>query len=301
MRMLITGGNGQLGNELRRCLEAMEAEIGPVPAEYAGAQVDYTDYDVLDISDAHAVRAWFAEHGPYDLVVNGAAATNVDGCERDEAGAFRVNAIGPENLARECERCGAKLVQVSTDYVFPGDDPAPREEGDPVRPISAYGRTKWAGEVLASAACSRTFVVRTAWLYGYVGKNFVKTMLRLARVRGAISVVADQMGNPTSANDLAYEVLKLAATEEYGTYHCTNEGTCSWFDLASAAVDTAGVSCEKEPLSSAEYKERFPESADRPAYSSLRNRRLEETIGNEMRPWRKALEEYMDNLEELGD
>ncbi|MBX9033648.1 dTDP-4-dehydrorhamnose reductase [Gordonibacter massiliensis (ex Traore et al. 2017)] len=301
MKILITGGKGQLGNELRRCLKTMKAEIGSIPEEYVGAQVDCIDYDALDISDPHAVHAWFAECGPYDLVINGAAVTNVDGCERDEASALHVNAFGPENLARECERCGAKLVQVSTDYVFAGDDPNLRVEDDPVRPISAYGRTKWAGEVLAVAACSRTFVVRTAWLYGYVGKNFVKTMLRLAHENGNISVVSDQMGNPTNANDLAYEILKLAATETYGTYHCTNEGTCSWFDFASAAVDLAGLACEKEPLTSAEYKARFPQSADRPAYSSLRNLHLEETIGNEMRPWREALEMYMTNLQELGD
>lgn len=301
MRLLVTGSKGQLGNELRRCLETMRAEIGPVPEAYAGAQADFVDYGDLDIADPHAVHAWFEERGPYDVVVNGAAATNVDGCERDEAAALRVNAFGAENLARECEGCGAKLVHVSTDYVFPGDEPSPRSEGDPVRPISAYGRTKWAGEVLVRAACSRAFVVRTAWLYGYVGRNFVKTMLRLARENGKISVVADQVGNPTSANDLAYEILRIALTEGYGTYHCTNEGTCSWFDLAAAAVDLAGVPCEKEPLSSAEYKERFPQSADRPRYSSLRNARLEETVGNEMRPWREALAAYMENLEALGD
>lgn len=301
MRILITGGKGQLGNELRRCLETMKSEIGPIPIEYADAQFDCVDYDVLDISDAHAVHTWFIEHGPYDLTINGAAATNVDGCERNEASALHVNAFGAENLARECERCGGKLVQVSTDYVFAGTDPNPRVEDDPAQPISAYGRTKWAGELLAQAACSRTFVVRTAWLYGYIGKNFVKTMLRLARENGKISVVSDQMGNPTSANDLAHELLKLAVTEEYGTYHCTNEGTCSWFDFASAAVDIAGIPCEKEPLTSVEYKKRFPQSADRPAYSSLRNLHLEETIGNDMRPWREALETYLTNLEQQGD
>lgn len=293
MRLLVTGGCGQLGNELRRCLDTMQGEIGPIPAEYAGAQVEFIDYDELDISNASAVKAWFSEHGPYDVVVNGAAVTNVDGCEADEATAYRVNAGGAENLARECAACGAKFVHVSTDYVFPGTESEPRVEDDPVRPISAYGRTKWAGEVLARSACPQTFVVRTAWLYGYVGKNFVKTMLRLARQNGAISVVADQYGNPTSANDLAYEILKIAATENYGTYHCTNEGTCSWFDFASAAVDEAGIECEKEPLSSEEYKRRFPQSADRPAYSSLRNRHLEDTIGNEMRSWREALASYM--------
>ena len=301
MKILVTGGKGQLGNELHRCLETMEAEIGPVPAEYAGAEADFVDYDALDISDAVAVAAWFAERGPYDLVINCAAVTNVDGCEADEAGAYRVNAAGAENLARGAEACGAKIVHVSTDYVFPGTDPEPRREDDPVRPISAYGRTKWAGEVLVRAACPRHFIVRTAWLYGYVGKNFAKTMMGLARERGAISVVSDQHGNPTSANDLAYEILKIAITDQYGTYHCTNNGVCSWFDFAVAVVDGAGIPCEKEALTSAEYKERFPASAERPAYSSLRNKRLEDTMGDEMRPWQEALSSYLKRLPELGD
>ena len=301
MKVLVTGSHGQLGNELRRCLESMRGEIGPIPKAYEGAQVDYIDYDVLDISDAGAVDAWFAECGPYDLVINCAAITNVDGCETNEEGAYAVNALGAENMARAAQACGGKIVHVSTDYVFPGTNPEPRTEDDEVGPISAYGRTKLAGEQLVSAACPRSFIVRTAWLYGYVGKNFAKTMMRLARERGAISVVGDQMGNPTSANDLAYEILAIGATDNYGVYHCTNNGTCSWFDFASAVVDAAGIPCEKESLTSAEYKERFPQSADRPAYSSLDNKHLRDTIGDEMRPWREALATYMANLPELGD
>lgn len=301
MRVLVTGARGQLGNELRRCLESSVAEIGSIPSEYEGADVDYIDYDTLDIADANAVEAWFAGHGPYDVVVNCAAITNVDGCESDEDGAYRVNALGAENLARSCEICGAKFVHVSTDYVFPGTDPQPRTEDDEVGPISAYGRTKLAGERLAQAACARTFIVRTAWLYGYVGKNFAKTMMRLARERGAISVVNDQVGNPTSANDLAYEILSIASTENYGVYHCTNEGICSWFEFACAVVDAAGIPCTKEGLTSAQYKERFPQSADRPAFSGLRNKHLEDTIGNEMRPWQEALATYMENFDKLAD
>ena len=301
MRLLITGAKGQLGNELKRCLETMSAEIGPIPVEYYGADVDFADHDQLDVSDERAVTAWFDVHGAYDVVINCAAMTNVDGCERQEAVAYRVNAHGPEILAREIASREGKLVHVSTDYVFPGNESRPRVEEDSACPISAYGRTKWAGEQLALAECKNTFVVRTAWMYGYTGKNFVKTMIRLARQNGKISVVADQMGNPTSANDLAYEILKIALTDNYGTYHCTNEGTCSWFDFASAVVDAAGIPCDKEPLTSVEYKKRFPNSADRPAYSSLENAHLAETIGNEMRPWREALATYMRNLDELGD
>ena len=301
MKILVTGAYGQLGNEIKRCLDTMQAEIGPLSEAYRDAQVDYVDYDMLDISDGHAVARWFSEQGPYDVVINCAAITNVDGCETDEATAFKVNALGPRNLAREQARSEGKFVHVSTDYVFPGTDPEPRTERDQIRPISAYGRTKWAGELLAADACPRTFVVRTAWLYGYVGRNFAKTMMRLAREHGRIAVVADQFGNPTSANDLAYEILKLVEGEAFGTYHCTNNGTCSWFDFASAVVDAAGIPCEKEGITSIEYKRRFPASADRPAYSSLDNAHLRDTIGDDMRPWREALATYMANLSELGD
>ena len=301
MRILVTGSHGQLGNELRRLFETMQAEIGPIPAEYAEATVDYIDYDQLDISDDRAVTTWFSEHAAYDLVINCAAITNVDGCEQHEAEAFKVNALGPFNLARAQESSGGKLVHVSTDYVFPGTEPTARTENDAVCPISAYGRTKWAGELLALDACSKAFVVRTAWLYGYIGKNFAKTMMRLAREHGKISVVSDQLGNPTSANDLAYEILKIASTENYGTYHCTNNGTCSWFEFACSVVDAAAIPCEKEPLTSKEYKQRFPQSADRPAFSSLDNVHLRETIGDEMRPWHEALDNYIRNLSELGN
>ncbi len=297
MKILITGAKGQLGSELAHCLETMRAEIGPIPPAYEGAGVHTVDYDGLDISDAAAVDAWFAQHGPYDIVFNCAAFTNVDGCEADEAAAYAVNARGAANVARAAQACGAKMVHISTDYVFPGTDEAPRTEEDPTGPISAYGRTKLAGEEAVAGACGRAFIVRTAWLYGHTGKNFAKTMMRLARENGGISVVADQVGNPTSANDLAYELLRLACTDGYGVYHCTNNGTCSWYDFACAVVDMAGIPCRKEPLTSEEYKERFPQSADRPAFSSLDNKRLRDTIGDDMRPWREALGAYLDNLE----
>lgn len=299
MRILITGSRGQLGNELQRLIRDGRSEIGPVPACYAGADVDAVDLSQLDISDWAVVESWFAEHGPYDLVVNCAAMTNVDGCETNWQGAFSANAVGPQNLALACARQQAKLVHVSTDYVFPGTDPAPRVETDVPAPISAYGRTKLAGEGLARANNPRTFVVRTAWLYGYVGRNFVKTMLGLADTHDQVTVVDDQVGNPTSANDLAHEILALAATDDYGTYHCTNEGTCSWADFAAAIMGEFGRDCEVVPLTSEEYKKRVPGSADRPHYSALENAHLAATIGNEMRPWREALASYRRNFDAL--
>lgn len=298
MRILITGGKGQLGNELQRLLRDGASEIGPIPALYEGAEVVATDVETLDITDADAVMAFVSE-GSFDLVVNCAAMTNVDGCETAEDAAFRVNAEAPGNLARAAESAGAKFVQVSTDYVFPGTDPEPREEDDPTGPVSAYGRTKLAGEERSLEACSRCFVVRTAWLYGYVGKNFVKTMMRLGAERDEVTVVGDQLGNPTSANDLAHEILAIAATEHYGVYHCTNGGTCSWADFAQAIMEGAHLDCAVARCTSEEYAAMNPASAKRPAYSSLRNKHLEDTVGDEMRPWREALSAYLKNLPEL--
>lgn len=299
MHILITGCKGQLGNELRVQIERGASEIGPIPSCYAGAKVDCIDIDDLDISDAASTEAWFDAHDAYDLVINCAAMTNVDGCETDFATAFKANALGPMNLARACSRADAKLVHVSTDYVFPGNDPAPRVESDAPAPISAYGRSKLAGEGLALSSNPKTFVVRTAWLYGYVGRNFVRTMLGLGAKYEKVTVVDDQMGNPTSAADLAHEILALAATDNYGVYHCTNEGTCSWADFAQAIMEGAGLSCQVERCTSADWKRMHPESADRPAFSSLENSHLANTIGNDMRPWREALATYLSTLSQM--
>ena len=288
MRVLVTGAAGQLGRALEAAIAAPQA-----PALWQGASVDWVDIDRLDISDAAAVDALFdAQTEPYDIVVNCAALTNVDGCEADFPLAFAVNALGPMNLARACARTGAVLVHVSTDYVFPGTDPEPRREQDCPAPISAYGRSKLAGEGLAMAANPRTHVVRTAWLYGE-GKNFVATMLCLAQTHDSVTVVDDQLGNPTSAHDLASEILRIALCDQYGVWHCTNEGTCSWADLAQEAFRLAGVPCEVKRCTSEQWKTINPNAADRPRYSSLENAQLAATIGNRMRPWREALADYI--------
>ena len=296
MRILICGARGQLGCKFSRLIEQGCAEIGPIPDSYNNAELVKTDVAELDITDAKAVDT-FIEEGKFDLIINCAAMTNVDGCEEQEEVAYRINALAPENLARATARHGVKIVHISTDYVFSGDDPTDRVEDDTPNPQSSYGRTKLAGEVLVQKANPRHYIIRTAWLYGYVGKNFVKTMMELARKNGAIKVVDDQKGNPTSANDLAYEILKIAETENYGIYHCTNNGTCSWFDFASTIVDMAGIPCEKTPCTTDE----FPRPAKRPAFSSLRNKRLEDTIGDEMRDWQVALASFLERLPELGD
>lgn len=291
MRVLITGAAGQLGRELAGMLASGQAEIGPIPACYADAVVHCADADTLDITDAVAVDAFLSQG--FDVVFNCAAYTNVDGCEAHEDDAFAVNATGPANLARACQKHGGKLVHVSTDYVFPGNQPEPRVETDDVAPISAYGRTKLAGERAVAEACPRHFIVRTAWLYGHEGKNFVKTMMRLGASLESVTVVDDQLGCPTNANDVAYQMLRIAETENYGIYHCVNAGTCSWADFAQAIMQEAGLDCEVLRCTSQEYKEAHPESASRPAYSSLVNGHLRDTIGDTMRPWQEALHSYM--------
>ena len=251
----------------------------------------------IDISKAKDVASLFKIKLSPLQVINTAAMTDVNGCENDECSAFDVNALGSKYLAENVARQGGTLLHVSTDYVFPGTDSTPRKETDPVCPINAYGRTKWAGEVFVRAICPKHFIVRTAWLYGLHGKNFVKTILKKARETGCISVVADQYGSPTYANDLAGAILQLAQTDQYGTYHCTNAGVCSWFELASAAVDIVGIPCEKEAITTEEYRQRFPQSARRPMYSALDNTKIAGVLGKPLRPWRDALEEFIEALQ----
>lgn len=291
MKILITGSKGQLGNELLTILKNGRAEIGPIDAAYTDAEVIGVDVDELDITDTAAVMAMVSAEHP-DVILNCAAMTNVDGCETMLETAMKVNAIGPRNLAAAATAVGAKLVHVSTDYVFAGNGTAPYCEWEPCAPNTVYGKSKRLGEEYVLAQCSRSFVVRTAWLYGYVGHNFVKTMLKLGATRESLSVVCDQRGNPTSANDLAYHMLKLALTEEYGVYHCTNEGECSWYDFACRIMEKGGRRCKVDPCTTAEYPSKTP----RPAYSSLQNLSLACTVGNEMRPWEEALDMYLENL-----
>lgn len=292
MKLLITGSYGQLGNELTRILREGRAEIGTISEAYHGCEVVAVDYDTLDITDSAAVQSFVQKHQP-DVLINCAAMTNVDQCETDFETAMKVNAIGPRNLARAAREVGAKLIHVSTDYVFSGTEETPRCEWDLCAPNTVYGKSKLLGERYALEQCPNTFVVRTAWLYGYVGKNFVKTMLRLGKEKEQVTVVNDQHGNPTSANDLAYHLLALALTEEYGIYHCTNEGECTWYEFASRIMEKAGLSCKVVPCTTQEYPSKTP----RPAYSSLNNLMLSCTVGNQMRSWENAIDMYLSNLE----
>ena len=290
MKILITGSKGMLATQVIDDLNRGYTELGEVPAALKGAQLILADVDTLDITDKAATEGFIAQHRP-DIVINCAAYTNVDGCESNQDTAFMVNAIGSRNLAIACENIGAKLVHVSTDYVFRGDEPTPRREYDMPWPISAYGKTKYAGEEYVRQYCKKSFIVRTAWLYGYSGKNFVKTMIWLAKEKGGAKVVNDQHGNPTNAADLSHHLLKIAASEEYGTYHCTGNGECTWFEFAAEIARLAGYEGVMSPCTS----EEFPTPTKRPAYSSLDNMMLRVTVGDEMRHWKDALKAYFDN------
>ena len=292
MRVLITGSNGQLGRALTRAIVVGEGSLGAVLEAYAGAEVDAVDVGGLDIVNALDVDLWFAEHEPYDVVINCAACTNVDGCETNPELAFAVNANGPENLARACQRTGAVFVHLSTDYVFAGDGSLAYREWDRPAPVSTYGNSKLEGEIRAFSECGRTQVVRTAWMYGD-GHNFVRTMLHLGATHEEVVVVDDQLGNPTSADDVACEILRIALSGEYGVWHCTNEGICSWADLAEETFALAGLDCKVRRCTSDEWQRANPSSAVRPHFSALENARLEATIGNRMRPWQDALADYL--------
>lgn len=291
MKILITGASGQLGTEIQRQLKNGGSALGPVPERLKNATVIATDVNELDITDRDATIAFVRRHQP-DTIISCAAFTNVDGCETNPEGAFKVNAIGASNLAQAAARINARLIHVSTDYVFRGEGDKPLDESERIDPKSVYGKTKALGEEYVKNFCHRYFIVRTAWLYGYAGKNFVKTMVNAGKKFGKLEVVSDQLGNPTNAEDLAHHLLQLAVSHDYGVYHCTGEGICSWYEFASEIIRLSGVDATVAPCTSAEYSAKHPAAADRPAWSALENRMLACTVGNHMRDWKVALADF---------
>ncbi|MBD5468262.1 MAG: dTDP-4-dehydrorhamnose reductase [Lachnospiraceae bacterium] len=275
-KIIITGCNGQLGHAMNKRYEA-DTEFECVN----------TDVGELDITDVDAVLKFVREVKPY-AIINCAAYTDVNKCESEKDLAFRINAIGPRNLAIAASETGAKLVQVSTDYVFPGTENRELNEFDAVGPVSAYGSGKLAGEQFVRDFGSRYFIIRTAWLYGD-GKNFVRTMLKLSETNDKVRVVKDQIGNPTSADELASAIAYLLPTDNYGLFHGTCEGSCSWAEFTSEIFRLAGRSTEVEYITTAEY----PAPAKRPAYSMLDNYMLRMTTDFRFAHWKDAIAEYM--------
>ena len=291
MKILVTGAKGQLGREICECFERGYTELG-CPDVLKKKNEIYPIYIYsVDISKLPDVLSLF-ESERFDAVINCAAFTNVNLCETERELAFKANAIGPRNLAIASERIGAKLIHVSTDYVFRGDGSKPYVEWDLCEPQSAYGSSKYLGEEYIKEFSTKYFIVRTAWLYGYYGNNFVKTMMKIAREKGACRVVCDQRGNPTNAADLAHHLIKLLETEEYGIYHGTGEGECSWYEFTKEIVALSGIDATVSPCTTEEY----PTPAKRPAYSSLENMMFKATVGNEFRPWQDALKTFIEKL-----
>jgi len=277
-RWLVTGARGQLGSDLCAVLAA-----AGVPAD----QVLALGSDQLDITSSAAVQAVFADFGP-QLVVNAAAYTAVDQAETDEERAYAVNAAGPALLAAAATRTGARLLQVSTDYVFAGDADQPYPEQAETAPRSAYGRTKLAGELAVRELAPDTgYVVRTAWVYGATGSNFVKTMARLEREREVLEVVDDQHGSPTWSADLARGLVQLAGSDAApGIYHCTGAGQTSWCGLARAVFEELGADPERvRPTTT----DKFPRPAPRPAYSVLSDAGWRAAGLDPLPHWRTAL------------
>lgn len=278
-KIIVTGCNGQLGRALNEV--------------YAGSnEIECVNTDVaeLDITNIDAVLKLVREVKPY-AIVNCAAHTNVNACESQVDAAYRINAIGPRNLSIAATETGAKLIQVSTDYVFPGDGTRSYTEFDAVGPQSVYGASKLAGENFVKDFAKNYFIIRTAWLYGD-GNNFVKTMLKLAETNDTVSVVKDQLGTPTSAKELAKAIAYLLPTDNYGVFHGTCEGDCSWADFAEEIFRLAGKNTNVKHITT----EEFPTPAKRPAYSILDNYMLRLTTDFQFADWHDALVEYMKTL-----
>ena len=282
MNILITGCNGQLGNEM----QLLEAK---------NPQHTYfnTDVEELDITDRETVAA-FVEHNRIDGIVNCAAYTAVDKAEDNQELCDLLNRVAPGYLAEAIERRGGWLIQISTDYVFDGTNHTPYVETDPVCPNSVYGRTKLAGEAAAQRACSRTMIIRTAWLYSTFGNNFVKTMIRLGNERPQLGVIFDQIGTPTYARDLAVCIMTaINQGVKPGVYHFSNEGVISWYDFTKAIHRLAGITaCTVRPLHTSEY----PTPAARPHYSVLDKTKIKQAYGIEIPYWEESLAECIKQL-----
>ena len=297
-KLLIVGYKGQLGSEIIKNLEDNIVDFESL-AKVNIFLVKMGSKE-LDIIDKSYVLESISKIKP-DIIINCAAYTNVDKAEEDYEKAFKVNALGPRNLAITAESIGAKLIHISTDYVFGGKgitvsgEKMPYREYDTPNPINVYGKTKLLGENYVRDFCSKYFIIRTSWLYGENGSNFVKTILKSAREKEKLQVVNDQIGNPTNAEDLAKHILKLAFTDEYGIYHCTGNGIASWYDFACKIIEYAEIDCIVEPVTS----EQFTRKAKRPSYSCLDNMMLRSTIGDGMRDWEEALYDFVKNRLQL--
>lgn len=281
MNILVTGGNGQLGNEMR------------VVSKESRNRYIFTDVVELDITNLEAIR-YMLKMERVDVVVNCAAYTNVDRAEEDEIMADLLNNKAAGNLAVVAKEVGATLIHVSTDYVFQGDKNTPYKEDCETSPLGVYGRTKLAGERSIQATGCNYLIFRTSWLYSSYGKNFVKTMQRLTRDKNSLKVVFDQVGTPTYAGDLAaiiYKVIEKDMLDKQGIYHFSNEGVCSWYDFAQEVCELSGNACNIEPC----HSDEFPSKVKRPNFSVLDKTKVKETFGAKVY-WKVSLKHCINLL-----
>lgn len=286
-KIFITGALGQLGQALNEILNQKNEYLLYLTDSHNSEEGHIKK---LDITDEEAVKSEILNINP-DIIINCAAMTAVDLCETEKELAYKINALGPKYIAEAAEKVSAKLIHISTDYIYDGQVNTPYTEEAKPNPINVYGHTKLSGDEYVLKNCTRAFVLHTAWLYGE-GKNFVKTMLKLADEGKKIRVVSDQIGTPTSALELARVIVFLMETDSFGKYHATCEGSTSWYDFAINIFKLAGINVDVEPITTAYY----PTPAKRPAYSVLDNKRLREQHGYYMKDWKEALEEYMIDL-----
>ena len=279
MRVLVTGVKGQLGSDIA-------AELKLRAEECIGA--DIADFD---ITDRGATVGTIKKYMP-DCVIHCAAFTDVNGAEEKRGLCERINVLGTENVALACNEADAKLIYISTDYVFNGEGMRPYEPNDERNPINFYGMTKSLGEDKVRSVCPKHFIVRTSWVFGKNGTNFVKTMLRLGEQMEGLTVVDDQIGSPTYTPDLARLLCDMAATERYGTYHATNEGFCSWYDFAKKIMELSGIGCNIKPIASKDY----PSPAIRPQNSRLSKEKLVQNGFYKLPPWEDALKRFIKAL-----
>lgn len=279
MRILVTGASGQLGYDVERELERRGIEhLGTSSRE-------------LDITDRAAVEHLMQSYRP-DAVIHCAAYTKVDLAEDEPERCWAVNADGTRNLAAACREIGAKMLYISTDYVFPGTGEQFRRTDDPVSPVNTYGRSKLAGELAVQSLLEKYFIVRISWVFGKNGNNFVKTMLRLAETKAELSVVCDQIGSPTYTADLAPLLCDMVQTERYGVYHATNEGTCAWSEFAEAIFELAGRQVVVHPIPTSAY----PTRAVRPLNSRMSKECLHSNGFQELPEWKNALARYLKEI-----
>lgn len=286
IKVLITGANGQLGSEINK-----------ISGQFPEMKFSFTDVAELDITNPAKVAEFLSVFKP-EYLVNCAAYTNVDKAETDVTTATLLNATAVGILAEQSAKVGCKMIHISTDYVFNGNGPRPYREDNPVNPQSAYGKTKLKGEVLCQKYNPESIIIRTSWLYSAFGNNFVKTMIRLGNERSELGIIADQIGSPTNAADLAQAILMIISFVARGEkpfipgiYHYSNEGVASWYDFTKAIFEIAGINCFVKPIATEDY----PSPVQRPSYSIMNKSKIKLIFGLQIPHWRDSLNEYFQN------